>query len=157
MKTKMSMKNKRTYTELKKLKTFKERFDYLQTKAPIGSITFGGHRYACQQFYKSPEWKTVCRDVILRDNCCDLGVEGYSIERNPKDKSRDDVVIVHHMNPITVEQIINRDPDILNPEYLITTRFKTHNKLHYGDSRDADKNHIVTRKPNDTSPWKKED
>lgn len=148
------MKNKRTYSELSKLKTFKERFDYLKTKAPIGSITFGGHRYAAQQFYKSPEWKKACRNVILRDKCCDLGLEDYEIVRQPNDRSRDDVVIVHHMNPITIEQILNRDPDILNEEYLITTRLKTHNQLHYGDSDNIRNEQVTVRTPNDTTPWK---
>ncbi|MBP5598082.1 MAG: hypothetical protein J6Y02_22125 [Pseudobutyrivibrio sp.] len=148
------MRTIRTYSELILLDTFEERFNYLKVKAPIGAITFGGHRYACQQFYRSPEWKRVCRDVILRDNCCDLGLPGYEIERIPGDRSRNDIVIVHHMNPITIEQILERDPDILNMEYLITTRHSTHNCIHYGEDGVIPEMRLVVRTPNDTAIWK---
>ena len=144
----------RTYSELCTLVTFEERFEYLRVKAPIGAMTFGGNRYACQEFYHSKIWLHKCRDIIIRDNCCDLGLEGYEIERIPGDKSRDDIVIVHHMNPITVEQILKHDPDILKDEYLITTRFRTHNALHYGADGVVPLMKLTVRTPNDTAIWK---
>lgn len=146
--------SKRSYSELCQLKTFEERFEYLRTKAPIGARTFGGNRYVCQQFYKSPEWKRVCRNVVIRDNACDLGMPDHEIVKIPGDRSHDDDIIVHHMNPITVEQILNRDPDILNEEYLITTRKLTHNHIHYGEEDVVPELKVNVRTPNDTTLWK---
>lgn len=143
----------RTYSELIKLPTFKERFDYLKVHAPIGSDTFGPERFINQAFYRSLEWRRVSREVILRDNACDLGVPGFDIVRVKGDKSKDSVIIVHHMNPITVEQIVNRDPDILNPEYLITTKMLTHNLLHFGGEGNLPPNRVNERKPGDTKLW----
>ena len=134
----------KTYTELSKLKTFEERFRYLQETSKIGEETFGFDRYANQQLYRSREWKRVRDEVIIRDGACDLGVEGREIPKN---------AIIHHLNPITMEQIINRDPIIFDPENLITVSHRTHNAIHYGDEDQLLKG-PVERKRGDTCPWK---
>lgn len=138
----------RTYSELIKLETFEERFDYLKLNGEVGMATFGSDRYLNQMFYRSPEWrrKGGIRDqVILRDNGCDLGVEGYDIfnKRN---------LFIHHMNPITVEDIMERREWILDPEYLICCSYNTHNAIHYGD-KDLLPKLPVERKPRDTIFW----
>lgn len=120
----------RTYSELKKLKTYDERYEYLKLKGSVGIETFGFDRYLNQALYNSPEWKKTREKVLIRDNGCDLGIEGMDIFEN---------AIIHHMNPITEQQIINRDPDIFNPEYLITVTHKTHNAIHYGTDSPANK------------------
>lgn len=135
----------KTYTELSKLKTFEERFEYLRLDGEVGSSTFGFDRYLNQAFYKSDEWKRVRREVILRDNGCDLGVEGYEIDNH---------IIIHHMNPISQADILNRKADIYNPEYLICVTHNTHNAIHYGDKKQL-RGVYEERKPNDTTPWKK--
>lgn len=127
-----------------KLKSFDDRFRYLKLDSIVGSETFGFDRYLNQVFYKSKEWEEVRREIILRDNGCDLGVNGYEIHAK---------IIIHHMNPLTKDSIIERDPDILNPEYLITTCHRTHNALHYSDDSILVANKVVERKPNDTCPW----
>ena len=135
----------RTYTELSKLITFKERYEYLKLDGVIGSDTFGFDRYLNQIFYKSKEWKSIRNKVIVRDNGCDLGVEGFDIYGD---------ILIHHMNPISADDIINRRNSILNPEFLICASFQTHNAIHYGnDSQLAAL--PVNRVPNDTCPWRK--
>lgn len=137
----------RTYSELSRLKTFDERFDYLKLDGIVGVQTFGFDRWLNQEFYRSKEWKDVRRFVILRDNGCDLGVDGYEIQGK---------ILVHHINPIKAEDIINVTAYLLNPEYLISTSDNTHNALHYGDP-DLLKVfpvYFAERKPNDTCPWK---
>ena len=136
----------KTYSELKKLKTFEERYEYLRIKGSVGIETFGFDRYLNQALYKSPEWKKVRDIVITRDGGCDLGISGRDISKH---------AIIHHMNPITEKQIEDRDPEIFNPEYLITVTHKTHNAIHYGNDRvmkgiDKDKE----RKPGDTCLWR---
>lgn len=135
----------RTYTELSKLKTFEERFRYLKLDGIVGQKTFGYNRYLNQILYKSDLWRETRNIIILRDNGCDLGVSGREIP-GP--------IMVHHMNPITIEDIINGNPDIFNPEYLISTVKNTHDAIHYGDESLLTKD-IEERKPNDTCPWKK--
>lgn len=135
----------RTYSEMIKLKTFKERFDYLKLDGMVGNITFGYDRYLNQMFYRSPEWRRIRDRVISRDNGCDLGVDGKTIYGR---------LIIHHMNPVTISDVVSRSSIILDPEYLICVGDITHNALHYGDyslipSAPAD------RKPNDTCPWKR--
>lgn len=134
----------RTYSELSKLKTFEERFKYLMIGGAVGSETFGFDRYLNQALYNSPEWKKVRNEVIIRDNGCDLGIEGYEINKR---------ALIHHMNPITMKQVIDRDPDIFNPEYLITTVHDTHNAIHYGDESILRNYILVERKPGDTRLW----
>lgn len=135
----------RTYTELKQLKTFEERYEYLKLDGQVGSDTFGFDRYLNQAFYRSPEWKSVRNQVIVRDNGCDLGIEGREIHTK---------ILVHHMNPITKEDVLNRSDLLLNPEYLITTVKRTHDAIHYGDSNTLIKDPIE-RSANDTCPWRK--
>lgn len=134
----------KTYSELLKLPSFSERFDYLRTGSIVGDPTFGMERYLNQTFYRSKEWMAVRRDVIIRDNGCDLGLEGYAISGS---------IIVHHMNPITIEDIETRNPKILNPEFLICVSDMTHKAIHYGDGNFLPRT-FVERKPNDTCPWK---
>lgn len=135
----------RTYSELSKLKTFKERFEYLKLDGLIGEETFGWDRYLNQVFYKSPEWKSTRDKVIVRDNGRDLGVEGYDIFGK---------IIIHHMNPMNLGDIANRNPDIFNPEYLICVSHETHNAIHYGDTNQLNLGPIE-RTANDTCPWRK--
>lgn len=140
------MKSKlRTYSELKQLKTFEERYEYLKLDGQVGADTFGFDRYLNQVFYKSPEWRSVRNEVIVRDNGCDLGIEGREIHTK---------ILVHHMNPISKEDILERSDIILNPEYLITTVKRTHDAIHYGDSDTLIKDPIE-RSANDTCPWRK--
>lgn len=135
----------RRYSELRRLKTFEERFNYLKLGGEVGSTTFGFDRYLNQAFYTSPEWKRVRREVIIRDNGCDLGVDGYDIPRR---------ILIHHMNPISEDDIIHRNVDILDPEYLICVSHDTHNAIHYGDENLIKDKQLVERSPNDTCPWK---
>lgn len=136
----------RTYTELMKLPTFKERYEYLKIGGKIGEETFGYDRYLNQIFYTSDEWKSIRNQVITRDGGCDLGHPDYEINGYH--------IIVHHMNPITKEDILNRSEILLNPEYLITTIKPTHDAIHYGDSSLLPIEPIVRTK-NDTCPWKR--
>lgn len=134
----------RRYSELRKLNTFKERYDYLRLYGRVGKETFGFDRYLNQIIYKLPEWKSVRDKVIVRDCGCDLGMEGYEIGEK---------ILVHHMNPITMDDIINHSQDIFNPEYLICVSHQTHNAIHYGDESQLILDPIE-RSPNDTCPWK---
>lgn len=136
----------RTYSELIKLPTFEERFEYLKLNGSVGEDTFGYDRYLNQKFYKSPEWKKLRNDIIIRDDGCDLGIEDRSISVGR--------VYIHHMNPLRKDDIINRSEYLMNPEYLICVTYETHNAIHYGDG-----NKLfmapVTRTKNDTCPWKR--
>ena len=134
----------KTYSELILLPTFKERFEYLKLSGVVGRDTFGFDRDLNQQFYRTSEWKKVRDAVIIRDNGCDLGVEGYEIH---------DRIIIHHMNPITANDIIKHSDWIVDPNQLICTSFRTHNAIHYGDISLIDKQPTI-RKPNDTCPWR---
>lgn len=134
----------RTYSELIKLPTFKERFEYLKLGGAVGQETFGFDRYLNQMLYKTPEWISARNYVISRDNGCDLGVDGYDIYGK---------VMVHHMNPITVNDIVNRLDYVLNPEYLISSSMLTHNAIHYGDEELLPQA-PVERTKNDTCPWR---
>lgn len=135
----------RTYSELIKLKTFKDRFEYLKLDGIVGEETFGFDRYMNQIFYKSREWNSVRRAVIIRDNGCDLGVEGYEIHGK---------ILIHHMNPINLSDIVHKTDELLNPDYLITTVLSTHNAIHYGDASLLPALPIE-RRANDTCPWKR--
>lgn len=135
----------RTYSELIKLKTFKDRFEYLKLDGIVGEETFGFDRYMNQIFYKSREWTSVRRAVIIRDNGCDLGVEGYEIHGK---------ILIHHMNPINLSDIVHKTEELLNPDYLITTVLSTHNAIHYGDASLLPALPIE-RRANDTCPWKR--
>jgi hypothetical protein len=134
----------RTYRDLYKLVTFKERYKYLQLGGVVGEDTFGFDRFINQTFYKSREWKSIRDFVIIRDNGCDLGVEGYEIHGK---------ILIHHINPISQKDIEMQSEFLLNPEYLISTTHATHNAIHYGDES------LLVRAPiernkNDTCPWR---
>lgn len=135
----------RTYSELVKLHTFEERFRYLQLHGAVGVDTFGFDRVFNQMFYTSREWNRVRDIVIARDNGCDLGIEGREIYGR---------ILIHHLNPISLEDIENATEYLLNPEYLITTTHNTHNAIHYGDESKLFTGPIE-RKKNDTCPWKR--
>lgn len=141
----LNQKTIRTYSELITLPTFQERYEYLRLSGKVGEETFGFDRYLNQTFYNTPEWKAIRREVILRDCGCDLGVEDYEIKGSK--------ILIHHMNPITTEDIINRSEYLLNPEYLICTSKNTHDAIHYGDSNLLYQDPIV-RSKNDTCPWR---
>lgn len=134
----------RTYSELITIPTFEERYKYLQLKGSVGKDTFGYDRYLNQLFYQTIEWKRLRRDLIIRDCGCDLGVEGYEIHGR---------IIIHHMNPITKEDLLDRTDYLMNPEYLICATHSTHNAIHYGDESLLVTAPIV-RSKNDTCPWK---
>ena len=134
----------RTYSELLKLKTFEERYRYLRLNGKVGEETFGFDRWLNQRFYKDPEWLSIRDKVIIRDNGCDLGI---------KDRKITDRIIVHHMNPITKEDILRRSDFLLNPDYLICTVKNTHDAIHYGDDSLLI-NEFVERSRNDTCPWR---
>ena len=135
----------RTYSELSKLKTFEERFEYLKLTGTVGKEAFGYDRYINQILYNSIEWKRLRKKVILRDKGCNLGVEGYDLYGK---------IIVHHMNPITVDDIVNHSKYVFDPEFLISTNDTTHNSIHYGTDEKPNVTPIE-RKLNDTCPWKK--
>lgn len=141
------LKMNRSYLDLIKLDTFEERYKYLQTNNTIGIQTFGGSRILNQKFYRSSEWRKACRSVILRDNGCDLGIPGLEIS-GP--------IYVHHINPISKDDILNKDPCLIDLNNLISTSFKTHQAIHYGTIENTC-TQITFREPNDTCPWKKED
>lgn len=133
----------RAYSELSQIDVFEDRFQYLKLGGGVGRATFGFDRYINQQFYMSREWHDVRQHVIYRDNGCDLGVSGYEIHISP---------LIHHMNPIDVNDILQHSEWILDPEFLITTTHNTHNAIHYGTNTLIPK--VVTeRKPNDTKLW----
>lgn len=132
-----------SYSRLAQLETFEERFDYLSLRGVVGERTFGGERWLNQDFYRSRQWKQVRHNVIARDLGCDMGVEGFEIF---------DKVIIHHMNPVTRDQVGNGDPIILEPEFLITVTHNTHNAIHYGDKSKLP-GLLVERRPGDTRLW----
>jgi hypothetical protein len=136
--------NTRTYSELMRLETFIDRYRYLRIGGAIGEETFGFDRYLNQVLYKSDEWKRFRNKIILRDNGCDLACEGYEIVGK---------ILIHHINPITVEDVIRRDPKIFDEENVIATSLNTHNAIHYGDEGLLATEPIV-RRPNDTCPWR---
>lgn len=133
----------RSYSELRSIEDFHERFRYLSLRGSVGDSTFGFDRWINQQFYTSREWKQIRHHVIVRDSGCDLGVEGYDIPSR---------AIIHHMNPMRVENITHGDSSILDPEFLITTTHQTHNAIHYGDESLLPRL-VVERTPGDTRLW----
>lgn len=134
----------RTYQELKIFSTFEERFKYLKLYGKVGQDTFGFDRIFNQMFYHSKEWKQLRNDIIVRDLGCDLGIEGREILNSP---------VIHHMNPISIDDIRNSTEFLLNPNYLITVTSNTHRAIHYGDESMLILDPI-DRHPNDTCPWK---
>lgn len=134
----------KTYSELITLPTFEERFEYLQLKGTVGQETFGFDRYLNQILYSSKEWKSLRNKIIVRDNGCDLALDGFEIHGR---------ILIHHINPITIDDVIKRREMVFDPENLICVTHNTHNAIHYGD-----KSLLITgpieRRANDTCPWK---
>jgi hypothetical protein len=133
----------RCYQDLIRLETFEDRFEYLKIGGGVGHETFGPERQVNQDFYNSREWLDVREYVIFRDDGCDLGVRGYEIQFAP---------LIHHMNPMTADDIIHGEEWILDPEFLITTTHQTHNAIHYGGPVAYPKV-VAERTPNDTKLW----
>lgn len=135
----------KTYSKLISYRTFEERFQYLKLSGKVGASTFGYDRYLNQMLYQSQEWRDFRRDIIIRDNGCDLACQGYDIRG---------MIIIHHINPITKEDIINRHPKVFDPENVIATTDRTHKAIHYSDE------HLlavapIERQRNDTCPWRR--
>lgn len=141
----MTQKIIRTYSELIKFQSFTDRFNYLRLDGTVGESTFGFDRYLNQIFYRSSKWKSIRDHVIIRDSGCDLGVEGFEIYSR---------VLIHHMNPITIDDIMDKSDFLLDPEFLICTTHNTHNAIHYGNESLL-MVMPVERTKNDTCPWKK--
>lgn len=133
----------RTYRDVLRLNTFEDRFRYLALRGNVGESTFGFNRWVNQDFYTSREWRQARDQVIIRDNGCDLGIDGYEIH---------DRIYVHHLNPITLQQIESGDPCILDPDNLIVVAHRTHNAIHYGDERLLPRP-LVERRSGDTKLW----
>lgn len=131
------------YSELVNLRSIEERFDYLKLHGSVGQETFGWERYANQVFYKSPEWRKIRDEVIFRDDGCDLGIPGYEIGGK---------ILVHHMNPVVTTDLKYRNPQVLDPEFLICVSFQTHQAIHFGDRSLLPQVPIV-RTPGDTKLW----
>lgn len=135
----------KTYNELLKFNTFKDRFNYLKLGGKVGEDTFGFNRYLNQLFYTSSEWKRLRDSIIIRDRGCDLGIEGYEIGSG---------ILIHHIEPITIIDIKNRDAKLLDPNNLICVSKRTHNAIHFGDESILYEDSFE-RFPNDTSPWRR--
>lgn len=134
----------RSYSELRQLSTFKERYDYLKLNGRVGAETFGYNRYINQRFYRSTEWKHIRDQIIIRDNGCDLGVEGYDLHSR---------IYIHHLNPMTVDDIDQGRQMILDPDNLICVSFDTHQAIHFGDESLLPQLPIE-RISGDTCPWR---
>lgn len=138
--------NDRTYSELISIPDYLERFHYLRLDGRVGQETFGYDRYLNQTLYRSEEWKRFRRDIIIRDNGCDLACEGFEIYGK---------IIIHHINPITIEDVVRRSAKIFDPENVIACSMNTHNAIHYGDATLLVTGPIIRTKY-DTCPWRKE-
>lgn len=134
----------RTYSELITIPTFEERFEYLQLKGSVGKDTFGYDRYLNQVLYRSPEWKRLRNQIIIRDDGCDLACDGYDVYGK---------VLIHHLNPITVEDVLARSRKVFDPDNLVCVSHNTHNAIHYGDV-DLLATGPIIRTKNDTCPWR---
>lgn len=135
----------RRYDELIRYKTLEERFRYLKLNGAVGRETFGFDRYLNQKFYNSSEWKRFRRDMILRDSGCELGLEPYEISGR---------VVLHHLNPITPEDLVKRSFSLMDPDNVVCVSKEMHDAIHYGDESFLRKYELITRKPGDTVPWK---
>lgn len=139
----MKMPKIRTYSELSRLHTFEERYQYLKLNDVVGESTFGFDRWVNQQFYRSRQWKSMRDEIIVRDHGCDLGIPGFEIHRG---------LVIHHMNPVSMNDIVHGENWILDPDFLITTSHRTHNAIHYGDESLLPREPII-RTLGDTKLW----
>lgn len=137
----------KTYSELSYISSYVDRYRYLKLGGKAGDITFGNERYLNQILYKSPEWKSFRQRIIIRDNGCDMGVDGYAIS-GP--------IIIHHIEPISIEDVVNRDSKIFDEDNVICVSKRTHNAIHYGDESLLLIDEIIERRPNDTCPWRRD-
>lgn len=135
----------RSYNELIRYQTFEDRLNYLLLHGSVGTDTFGFDRYLNQMLYHSIEWKRLRQQIIERDLACDLAMDGYEIHSG---------VLIHHINPITVEDVINHNPIVFDPNNLITTTHATHQIIHYGFKEDVNRLTVIERQVNDTCPWR---
>lgn len=142
----------RRYSDLITFQTFEERFNYLQLHGKVGEDTFGFERYLNQTFYRSERWKRIRREVILRDNACDLGMDDRPILGLNEADRRYNFVVIHHMNPITKDDVIEMSPFLVDPQYLICCTDRTHRAIHYGNEENLIRDPII-RRPNDTKLW----
>lgn len=133
----------KSYSELQRIDSFEDRFKYLALHGKIGDPTFGFDRWMNQKFYTSIQWRQLRHHVIARDHGCDLGADGYEIHHR---------LYIHHLNPMTIDDLRQGEPEILDPEFLITTTHLTHNAIHYGDERQLPRP-LVDRRPGDTKLW----
>ena len=138
--------NIRSYSELIKFDSFADRLKYLLLHGTVAEDKFGYSRYLNQILYKSPEWRRLRNEIIIRDNACDLGVQTFEIPNR---------ILIHHINPITLEDVLYRRPNVFDPENLITTVLATHEIIHYGSESDIDRYFLNERSANDTSPWRR--
>lgn len=136
----------KSYSELIQISNFRDRFNYLKIGGMVGEMTFGSHRELNQSLYTSQEWKDIRREVIIRDNGNDMGADGYEIVGS---------IYIHHINPITIEDLLKKRDCIFNLENLISVSFNTHNAIHYGDFNLISRNELVVRTKNDTCPWRR--
>lgn len=141
-----SLQMTRSYSELISIPSFDGRFEYLRLKQGVGDATFGSHRYLNQNFYRSPEWKQFRNKIILRDNACDLAHPDFEINSQP--------IYIHHINPITIDDILEHRSCVFDPENAVSTVFLTHQAIHYGD-KSLLPSLPIERSPNDTCPWRK--
>lgn len=136
----------KTYADLLRFNSFEERFEYLRLNGRVSELTFAGHRHLNQMLYESTEWKEVRRRIILRDDGCDLGISERPIY---------ETIFIHHMNPLSIDDVIQRKPCVFDEENLICCSFNTHNAIHYGDSSILMQTNLVNRMPGDTCPWRR--
>lgn len=134
----------KTYSELIKIPTFEERYEYLKLNGKVSELTFGHNRYLNQDFYRSKDWQDFRRKIIIRDDGCDLAHPDHKLYCH---------LVIHHLNPITVEDIVNKRRCVFDPENAVCTMHKTHNAIHYGDISQIN-SILVERAPNDTCPWR---
>jgi len=137
------MSKTRTYSELCLFETFEERFDYLNLQGIVGTLTFGFDRWVNQRFYRSREWKRIRDQIIVRDNGCDLGVPGFEIHSG---------LLVHHMNPVSIDDLKHNEDWAIDPTFLITTSLRTHNAIHFGDKKLLPREPVI-RRAGDTKLW----
>lgn len=146
----------KSYSEMLKYRTFEDRFKFLQLHGRVSELTFGNNRYLNQALYHDPEWRRFKDDIIIRDNACDLAIEDRPITKILQGEKlvRSDLLIVHHINPITVDDVINRAYKVLDPENVVCCKLSTHNGIHYGSNLPVECSTYAIREPNDTIPWR---